>query len=342
MSEARDAAVQAWVDAGFNVTQAAKTLGRSRGTIQEHLDNAFNDNDPRVTANRYSQAGQKSKADMLAQARLELRLRSERKSAKGDWRKPSYIMQVMQPVFMLGIFGDPHLDNSGTDIEAFEEEAARRDPSQGIYTACVGDFFDNWVGMLGKLYAESGDPEPAWWLFEHIMDTSPFLFSVSGNHDLWNTGTVNFLEQFFRERGALLRRSGGRFILGPGERPITVAMRHIWKGNSQYSEAHSLKRAATFGFTDDDIICGGHTHKGETRRHIRPHDGRVQNLVQVSSFKRLDNFANDRGFMSAETPPIVWLVCDVREPLASFNRVQSFYDFDTALAVKRHQEQRNG
>nr|WP_309504261.1 hypothetical protein [uncultured Roseovarius sp.] len=277
----------------------------------------------------------------IMKAREELGMRNERKRAKGDWRKPSLINLEGGPI-LLGIFGDPHLDNSGTDLELFEEELSRRDPSRRIFTACGGDFFDNWPRAMGHLYQESGDPSPAWTLFEYWMEQWPFLFSVSGNHDQFASGTANFLDVFMRERGSLLRRSGGRFILNLGEgQPVSIAMRHIWQGNSQYSEAHNLKRAVTFGHTDDDLVCGFHFHKGELRTHIRPSDGKVSKLAQISSFKRMDNYANDRGFMSPETPPVVWCVIDAREPVTSHARVQPFYEFSEALAMLAHRRGKN-
>jgi hypothetical protein len=56
----------------------------------------------------------------------------------------------------------------------------------------------------------------------------------------------------------------------------------------------------------------------------------VSKLIAVSSFKRLDNFANDKGLMSAKTPPFVWCVLDARESVTSHNRVQPCYDFSAA------------
>ena len=325
---------------GLQVAETARALGCDTANVSRRIKRlaAAGEIDPTeaVHPNALGHAAQE-----IIDAQIELGMRSDRKKAKGDWRKPSYISGVKQSVFMLGLFGDPHLDNPGADLDLFQEELFRRNPEQGIYTACVGDFFDNWPRVMGHLYQSTGDPAPAWTMFEYWMDIAPFLFSVSGNHDQFNTGTVNFLDEFFRSRGGLLRRSGGNFLIGKGPRPIKVAMRHIWQGNSQYSEAHNLKRAAQFGIVDADLVVGGHFHKGENRTHVRAHDGRVMKLTHLSSFKRLDDYANDRGFMSPETPPVVWTVCDEREPYDSHERVQFFYDFHTARSVMEHQRGRN-
>lgn len=329
---------------GGRIKKTARQLDCHPANVSRRLMRAYNSGDERINPDllfRDRMPGGVLKQD-LARARVELGLRNEAKVIKGDWRKPSLITKCGTGPIVLGLFGDPHLDNPGTDLDLFEEEISRLDPSQRIYGACVGDMFDNWVGQLQRLYKDAATPSAAWTLFQYWMENHPFLFAISGNHDLWASGSADFLVEFMRGRGILFRRSGGRFFIDLGSgNPITVAMRHIWQGNSQYSEAHNLKRAATFGHTDDDVVVGGHFHKGECRTHIRPSDQKISKLVSVSAFKRLDDYANDRGFMSADTPPVVWMVLDDREPVTSHTRAQYFYDFNTARAVHQHQMSKN-
>lgn len=343
-----DLVIKTWIENSGCNRATARELGCTNSNVIKRIRSAYEAGDERIDPGLLfgNTVPRAHTMEAVNRAALELGLRSERKVAKGDWRKPSLIHIADRygpgPI-LLGVMGDPHMDNSGADLAMWEDEISRANPSQRVFTCCVGDFFDNWPRAMGHLYAESGDPAPAWVMFEYWMENWPFLFSVTGNHDQFSSGTANFLEVFMRERKSLLRRSGGRFMLDLGSgKPITVSMRHIWQGSSQYSEAHNLKRAVTFGHTDDDVIIGGHFHKGELRTHIRPSDGKVSKLVAVSSFKRLDNYANDKGFMSAETPPYVWLVCDDREPVTSHTRVQPFYDFETARAVFEHQRGKNG
>lgn len=328
----------------WNLSATAKELGCDKSNVTRRLTKAVLAGDERIDpAKLFSDRRPPSRPmEEILKAREELGMRNDRKVAKGDWRKASLINRIGAGPIVLGIFGDPHLDNSGTDLDQFEEALSRRDPENRVFTCCGGDFFDNWPRAMGHLYQGTGDPYPAWVLFEDWMEQHPFLFSCSGNHDQFQSGAADFLAEFMRSRGMLLRRSGGRFIIDlGGGNPITIAMRHIWQGNSQYSEAHNLKRAVTFGHTEDDLVAGFHFHKGELRTHIRPHDGKVSKLAQVSAFKKLDDYANDRGFMSPETSPVVWAVLDDREPTTSHSRVQLFYDFDTAMAVKEHQRRKN-
>lgn len=269
-------------------------------------------------------------------------MRREAKMDKGDWKKATVINRITSPVFILGMFGDPHLDNPGSNLDLFEEELERLDPTQGVYGVCIGDVFDNWVRALAHAGQGATDPYAGWIVFDDMMQRHPFLSLVLGNHDLWNTGTANVLVEACRHWGVICRRSGGRYIINTGQgQPITLAARHIWQGNSMYSEAHPLKRAVTFGHVDDDVLVGGHFHKGEIREHVRPHDGRVSKLVMLDSFKEFDDYANDRGFMSAKRHPVVWLVCDSREPVTSQSRVLPFYDFSDARAMYESKRGRN-
>ena len=88
-------------------------------------------------------------------------------------------------------------------------------------------------------------------------------------------------------------------------------------------------------------MTGGHFLKGEVREHVRPEDGKVQRLIALDSFKEYDDYANDRGFMSAKRHPVVWCAIDTREPVTSHKRVQPFYDFSEAKAMADHRARVN-
>lgn len=338
-----DRLIAVWEANNGSQRATARELGCDVANVVRRIHRAWDNGDERIDPAKLFKKEQKSRTfEEISRARVELGLAAERKNEKGDWRKVSLVTKIKSPVFMLGLFGDPHLDNPGCDLECFEENIERLDASQHIHGLCIGDVFDNWVRALAHAGADSAPAYAAWVLFDAWMEHYPFLSLILGNHDLWNTGTASALIEFCRSRGILVRRSGGTLAIATGQgQPITIAARHIWGGNSQYSEAHSLKRAATFGQTDADLLVGGHFHKGECREHVRPHDGRVSKLAMLDSFKRLDDYANDRGFMSAERPPVVWAVCDSRLPVTSHERVQLFYDFDTARALMDHRRGKN-
>lgn len=336
--------IETWKRCNFSNHETARQLGCDRTNVIRRLRHAYDAGDERIDPDKlFNRPPPQSRTlEEINRARVELGMRREAKVTKGDWRKPSLITKITDPVFVLGFFGDPHLDNPGSDLDLFEEELERMDPANGVYGICIGDVFDNWVRVLAHAGQASTDPYCAWVVFEDMIQRHPFLSLILGNHDLWNTGTANVVTELCRPNGVLVRRSGGRLIINTGHgTPLTISARHIWAGNSQYSEAHGLKRAVTFGHTEDDIVTGGHFHKGEVREHVRPHDGKVSKLIMLDSFKDLDDHANDRGFMSAKRKPIVWCAIDTRQPVTSHERVMPFYDFNAARAMAEHMRGKN-
>lgn len=336
--------IETWLRNGCQTRATAKALGCDPANVTRRLRKLYDAGDHRIDPAKLFQGRMPVSRtfEEINRARIELGMRAEAKTKSGDWRSVSMLPRIKSPVFILGLFGDPHLDNPGTDLDLFEQEIQRLDASQHVHGVCIGDMFDNWVRALAFAGQSSTDPYAAWIVFEDMMDHNPLDALVLGNHDVWNSGTANVLVEFCRARGIVVRRSGATFLAQiEGCAPLTIAARHQWRGNSMYSEAHSLKRAAMQGHTDADILVGGHFHQGENRTHVRPHDGRVSKLVMLDAFKRLDDYANDRGFMSADVPPVVWVVCDARLPLNSHERVQPFYDFSTARAVHEYRRGRN-
>lgn len=336
--------IEVWTKHGGQDRPAARELGCDHANVSRRIRRAYDAGDERIDPELLfgRSVSQNRTLEEINRAYVELGHRREAKVAKGDWRKPSLITKITSPVFVIGLFGDPHMDNPGCDLDLLVEEVERLDPSRGVYGICIGDVFDNWVRVLAHAGQQSTDPYCGWIVFEDLMQRHPFLALILGNHDLWNTGTASALVEFCRGAGILVRRSGGRLIIDTGHgKPLTISARHIWPGNSQYSEAHSLKRAATFGHTEDDVIVGGHFHKGEVREHVRPSDGKVSKLVMLDTFKEFDDHANDRGFMSAKRHPVVWCTVDTRLPVTSHQRVQPFYDYTGAAAMAEHMRGRN-
>lgn len=81
-------------------------------------------------------------------------------------------------------FGDPHIDDDGTDIAALQAHVALCNRTDGLFAACVGDYSNNWVGRLARLYGEqSVSAREAWVLVEWLIGATDWLYLVGGNHD---------------------------------------------------------------------------------------------------------------------------------------------------------------
>ena len=108
---------------------------------------------------------------------------------------------------MVKLFGDPHIGSSSTDHELFEYHFTQLDPTKGVYGVLIGDYFDNWRGVLAKLLANEPEKSLAWTFFEYLMRQhgEGVLAGILGNHDLWIDSPVDPVSALFEEMGALMR-----------------------------------------------------------------------------------------------------------------------------------------
>lgn len=97
-------------------------------------------------------------------------------------------------------FGDPHVDDDGTDIEALERHTDLVRRTEGFFAGNVGDTTNNWVGRLARLYGQqSTSAAEGWVLAEWFIGRCKWLYMVAGNHDCHDTMT----ETLTRLRGWL-------------------------------------------------------------------------------------------------------------------------------------------
>lgn len=321
--------VSIWRECGLNVSDASRTLGITRSTLNNTLTHAFSIGI--VSEEELSPPNVPAVAE-YSDAMRRKRAAYDRKRAKGTWRKPSLIHIAPGP-FILKIFGDPHLDADACDVDLFEREWLRMDESRSIYGLCVGDWFNNWTRSLAHLWKNDGNPSDAWTIFAHLMEQrgGALLASCSGNHDDWTNAPYDPIELVMRQHGVRYRMGAITCHLYDGERTYSVAMRHKWRGASIYSAAHGLVRGARHGW-NDDLLIGGHTHQTEIRNHVAE-DGKFSKLVQIEAFKRYDDYVDVHGFMGQSIAPVVNIVVDPRRPQTDPDRSREVWDHDEAVAM---------
>lgn len=264
-----------------------------------------------------------------AGAMEQKRKRFAAKAAKGTWRKP-VLAHVQEGPFILKLFGDPHLDADGCNVDLFQREWLRMDGTARIYGACVGDWFNNWKKSMAHLWKGEGDPSDAWIIFEHLMDQrgADLLAACSGNHDDWTHAPFDPIELIMRQNGVIYRKGAVRLLINAGS-AVTVAIRHKWRGNSQYNAAHGLKKAAFWGW-EDDLFVGGHIHQDEDGRYVSP-EGEIVHLCQLSAFKEFDDYVDVEGFMGPRIQPVRNAVINPSRPRTDPERVNLMFDHDAAV-----------
>lgn len=228
-------------------------------------------------------------------------------------------------------FGDPHVDDDGTDIELLEKHTDLVRNTEGLFAANVGDTTNNWVGRLARLYAEqSTSAVEAWAMCEWFVNRCEWLFMIAGNHDLWS-GSGDPLKWISRQAGALYKPSEARIELSfPGtKRTAVINARHDFPGHSMWNPAHGVGRAAQMGCRDDILVCG-HRHVSGYMPIKDPNSGRISHCLQVASYKVYDRYAMERGFRDQNINPATMVVIN---PAASRETgfIQVFFDIDNGV-----------
>ena len=163
-AELRDL-VAVFIRCGRSVRAVGRETGMARQTVEGHLRRA-------AALGLVTDLAERPQTSPEYQgARDRMMQEYQNKKAKGDWRKP--VLVTLPPVpFRLKLFGDPHLDDPGSDVGLFIEHMEELDDDAGIYGVCVGDFFNNWTKSLAHLWKGAGDPSNAWIVFEHQYSLS--------------------------------------------------------------------------------------------------------------------------------------------------------------------------
>lgn len=318
--------VQIWRGCGCNTSEAARIVGVSRSSMQNTIHTAHSMG---LVKTEEMRPGNIPNAIEFAGAAERKRERFKNKAAKGTWRKPTLI-HVAEGPYMIKVFGDPHLDADGCDTDLFIEEWLKMDEAAGIYGLCVGDFFNNWTRSLAHLWKGEGDPSDAWTIFSYLMEErgGAFLAACSGNHCDWTQAPSDPIEDIMRQYGVRYRKGAISIILN-ADNPVTIAMRHKWRGNSMYSAAHGILRGAIYGW-NDDIMIGGHTHQSEARHYVDAKTGTISQLLQIEAFKKFDDYVDVHGFMGPSISPVANFVVQPTLPRTSPDRCRLVWNHDEA------------
>ena len=192
-------------------------------------------------------------------------------------------------------FGDPHVDDDGTDLSQILHYMNIINKTDGMFAGNLGDIQNNWIGRLSALYGQqSTSAKESWRLTEYFVNKLNWLYLVAGNHDVWS-GDGDPLDFIMRDHQGLYEKWGARMrLVFPNGKEITINARHTFKGNSIWNTAHRVARAAQMGWADHVLTCG-HTHVSGYQVIKNPANGLVSHALQVASFKIMDSYADKLG-----------------------------------------------
>jgi hypothetical protein len=287
----RIAEVRAAVAALGSQTAAAAQLGIDGSTISEMLKAA-----EAVPADEPFEIADIPDEDIPTPDLLKLRSKQflKRAEAKEAKRLIPVKVKVDGPIG-IAHFGDPHVDDDGTNIVALQRHVEVCKATEGLFAGNVGDYTNNWIGRLARLYGEQGTTaKQAWQLAEWLVTSLRWLYLVGGNHDAWS-GAGDPLKWMARQANSLYQMNGVRLALQfPNGRVIRINARHDFKGHSQWNTAHGPSKAAQMGWRDHILTCG-HTHVSGYQVVRDPSSRLISHAIRVGSYKTYDRYAEDMG-----------------------------------------------
>ena len=239
-------------------------------------------------------------------------------------------IKLAGPIGLL-FFGDPHVDDDGTDIEALERHTQLVKDTEGLFAVNVGDTTNNWVGRLARLYGEqSTSASQAWRLAEWFVNRCDWLWMIGGNHDLWS-GSGDPLRWIAKQQDALYKSSEARIALRfPNGREVRVNSRHDHSGSSIWNPAHGPMKAAIMG-TRDHLYVAGHKHESAYSVLKDPQSGIAMHALKVSSYKVYDRFAKERGFRDNTLSPCAVAIIDPELPVDHPDLIKIFWEPEVAV-----------
>jgi hypothetical protein len=191
--------------------------------------------------------------------------------------------------------GDPHVDDDGTNIGLIRSHVRLINQTDALFGANVGDYSNNWVGRLARLYGEQGtSAREAWVLVEWLIRSVQWLYLVGGNHDVWS-GAGDPVRWLSTQHNVLYQWHGARLALRcPNGREIRVNARHDFRGHSMWNTAHGPAKAVQMGWRDHILTCG-HTHTSGYQVLRDPATGLISHAIRVGSYKAFDRYAEEKG-----------------------------------------------
>ena len=278
--------------------KAATALGLSRAAVQNRLMIAKRMQvvQQQVVPEQSFEVGELPDELPTAEELIERRKRQfSRKQEAAIARKLIPVTVKLDGPIGLAIVGDPHVDDNGTDIELLEQHFALFRKHEALLPLGIGDYSNNWVGRLARLYGQQSlSAAEAWVLVEWLVRSVDWLVLVGGNHDAWS-GDGDPIKWMAKSARVNYESNGARLGLNlPSGRTIRLNARHDFRGKSMWNVTHGIGKAAQFGWRDH-LLTAGHTHESGWDYKIDPMTGLISHCFKVGSYKRYDRYADEKG-----------------------------------------------
>lgn len=300
-----------------NKAEAARRLGLHRNTFSARIDTAERQGYTPTTVKRDFEAPLLPSEIPSSDELLERRRKEwERKNAAELAR--SLIPVRVRKDGPIGIvhFGDPHVDDPGTDIVTLEKHVRLVQQTDGLFGANVGDLQNAWIGRLAHLWGQqSTSKAEAWVLTEWLVTSINWLYLIGGNHDVWanaGQGKGDPVQWMTRTQTGVYEVYGARLnLVFPNGKQVRVNARHDFSGHSMWNPAHGPAKAVQMGWRDHILTCG-HKHISGYQVLKCPSTGLISHAIRVAGYKVHDSYAKAQGLPNQNITPASVTIIDPR------------------------------
>lgn len=217
-----------------------------------------------------------------------------RKRASADAKRWMRFEIHEREPFGLMFVGDPHADDDGCDLPTLERHLSLMANVPGLHGIGMGDWTNNWVGRLQRLYAEQGTTASDAWRFAEWMLKRPgWMLLLRGNHDMWS-GSGDPLR--WMASGAPLVDWSAQFVVACGDAEWKIEAAHDFPGSSMWNKLHAPLRRAKLVGQEADLYIAAHRHVFALAEEQDEHTGRVSWLARARGYKALDSYAHVSGY----------------------------------------------
>jgi hypothetical protein len=283
----KKAEIEAAYDTYGNIRDAAKSLGISKSEFHRRLNEVKNQ----------SYILPEIPEDDLPVEEIVKHLHNrfqKRKHFKESTRWYNIDMKSDDPIGLLWL-GDPHIDDNYCDWDSLRSHLSIIASHTHIYGCSVGDYQNNWVGRLGRLYGEQDTShKTAWKLVEWLIGEMNPLVLIGGNHDMWSGAgdPLKWISGGHTIREDWEARVNLRF---PNGRQCRIHAAHDMSGHSQWNSLHAQNKMARFK-GHAELYISGHRHNWGLAQIEDVEKKSTAWLARCRGYKFHDTYAMVKGF----------------------------------------------
>lgn len=218
----------------------------------------------------------------------------KRKENKQSKKWININMQSDKPIGLLWL-GDPHIDDNHCDWDALKAHLSIIKENHNVFGCSLGDYQNNWVGRLSRLYSEQDTShKTAWRLVEWLIQEMNPMILIGGNHDMWS-GAGDPLKWMMRGHGVIEDWEARIQINFPNGKHCRIHAAHDMPGHSQWNALHAQTKMARFK-GNADLYISGHRHNWALAQIENVEAERPIWLARARGYKYHDTYAFVKGF----------------------------------------------